>query len=147
MVSMSAETLQTLSPTECQELLHRGGVGRIGVSVGALPAIFPVRFALFGNDIVFRIAPATLLSAAVAGTVVAFETDSLDQNGTEGWSVLVVGRGELISDPVELEAARRLPLVPWSTDDDDLFVRVPADLLSGRAFVGSRSRAPAFGPT
>jgi hypothetical protein len=99
---------------------------------------------MFGDDIVFRIAPATLLNSAVTGTVVAFEADDLDRDGAEGWSVLVVGRAELITDPVEIEAARRLPLVPWSTEEHDLFVRIPADLLSGRSFAGSSARAPEF---
>lgn len=137
---MSATSLRELSSQGCRTLLREAMIGRVGVSVGALPAIFPVRFALHEHDVVFRATPGTLLADAVVDTVVAFEVDSLADDLAQGWSVLVVGRAETIEDPAELDAARRLPLEPWGSHDGDHFIRISTDLMSGREFVGSTAR-------
>jgi hypothetical protein len=84
-----------LSPDECRDLLRAGGIGRVGVSVGALPAIFPVHFRLVDDDIVFRApSPQSVAPGALAGTVIAFEADDFDVPDEAGWSVLVIGRVE-----------------------------------------------------
>ncbi len=103
-----------LSPDECRALLRAGGIGRVGVSVGALPAIFPVRYQLVNDDIVFTPTPVSLTGASLAGAVVAFEADAFDADHTSGWSVLVVGR-------VEASADSDAP-------------RVPSDRISGLRF-------------
>ncbi len=46
-----------LSPGECRALLRAGCIGRVAVSVDALPAIFPVRYRLVDDDILFDAAP------------------------------------------------------------------------------------------
>jgi nitroimidazol reductase NimA-like FMN-containing flavoprotein (pyridoxamine 5'-phosphate oxidase superfamily) len=133
---------QSLSPGDCQALIRGGGIGRVGVSVDALPAIFPVRFALLDDGIVFRTGSETLSVDAVTNAIVAFETDSVDDLG-DGWSVLVVGRAAAIEDAAALEAARQLPLAPLSSSDGDHFICIPAERISGWAFTTSGSHAPA----
>jgi nitroimidazol reductase NimA-like FMN-containing flavoprotein (pyridoxamine 5'-phosphate oxidase superfamily) len=84
-----------LSPDECRDLLRAGGIGRVAVSISALPAIFPVHYRLVGDDIVFHApSPQTAAPGALAGTVIAFEADGFDSPDDAGWSVLVVGRVE-----------------------------------------------------
>jgi nitroimidazol reductase NimA-like FMN-containing flavoprotein (pyridoxamine 5'-phosphate oxidase superfamily) len=87
-----------LSPGECRALLSAGGIGRVALSVGALPAIFPVHYHLYDDQIVLdpTIAPAQAWSFTDA--VIAFEVDALDAAGDMGWSVLVVGRAERAVD-------------------------------------------------
>jgi len=104
----------------------------VAVSVGALPAIFPVNYATLDGDVVFRSGPGTKLTAAVRGSVVAFEVDEADRFDHTGWSVMVVGPAHQITDPDERAQARALPLASWAPDRGDVFVRIEARLVSGR---------------
>ena len=69
-------SLRELSRARCFDLLATLAVGRVGVSVRALPAILPVAYAVAGDRVVFRSAPGAKLDAAVHRSVVAFETDN-----------------------------------------------------------------------
>ena len=120
---------------ECVALLATVPVGRVGVSIGALPVILPVNFALMDGTVLFRTVPGTKLDAATHGTVVAFEADGYAPDGTTGWSVLVIGRASEIRDPAELARARAIPLTPWAVGDRaEHFVRVELARVSGRRF-------------
>jgi len=69
------EGLELLTEAEARALLSSGEVGRVGITVGALPAIFPVNYRIVDGRIFFRTAPGSKMSAAAEGTVVAFEVD------------------------------------------------------------------------
>ena len=125
--------LEVLSASECARRLGRGGVGRVAVSLGALPAIFPVNYAVVGDDIVFKSGPGTKLTAALQGAVVAFEIDDSDRISHGGWSVMVVGPARRITDEQEIRQAEALPLASWAPNGDDVFIRVEARIVSGRA--------------
>ena len=124
--------LEVLAEHECRDLLGRASVGRLGLSSDSLPVILPVNFVVDGDVIVFRTGPGLKLSAAAAGDVACLEVDDIDLLGHGGWSVLVTGRLQEITDPAELEAAERLPLAPWWHRADQRYVRLSMDLLSGR---------------
>lgn len=124
--------MQILSRAECLALLRHSLVGRVIVTDRALPAAFPVNFALLGEDVVFRTAAGSKLEAASARAVVAFEVDDMDPVRQTGWSVLVQGRAALIEDPVDLARASALPLQPWAPGRRLEFVRVRSELVSGR---------------
>jgi len=111
-----------------------GGIGRVAVSVSALPAIFPIRYAMLDDDIVLRISPEGLLHAALAGAVVAFEADAVDSSLTHAWSVLVVGRSHVITDRDALAAAGQLSLAAWGKARHDVFSRISDGRISGRAY-------------
>jgi len=85
----------------------------VAVSVGALPAIFPVNYATLDGDVVFRSGPGTKLTAAARGSVVAFEVDEADRFAHTGWSVMVVGPAHQLTDPHDRAVACRLPLASW----------------------------------
>jgi uncharacterized protein len=102
--------------------------------MGALPAILPVQYLLWDDDVVFRTAPGTKLTAALLGAVVGFEIDGTEDDLSHGWSVLVVGHATEVRDPATLALARQLPLQPWSAAERDHFVRIPTEHMSGRAF-------------
>src|SRR3546814_16284954 len=70
--------LELLSEEEARELLDHSEIGRVGVTMGAIPAIFPVNYAIVDDLIVFRTAPGSKLSAATEGAVVAFAVDEFD---------------------------------------------------------------------
>jgi len=124
--------LDDLSRADALRLLSSATIGRVGVTIGALPAILPVNFGVLDDTIVFRTAPGTKLTAAVQGTVVAFEVDDADTAAETGWSVLVVGRAREITDRVALERARALGLRPWAPGAHDHFVQISLDMVTGR---------------
>jgi nitroimidazol reductase NimA-like FMN-containing flavoprotein (pyridoxamine 5'-phosphate oxidase superfamily) len=131
--------LEELSRDQCLDLLATVPVGRVGVSVNALPVVLPVNFALLDGDIVFRTARGTKFDAAVAHAVVAFEADAYGANGRRGWSVMVQGTSSELTDPAVLERAHALELAPWGVGAGaDRFVRVESRFVSGRRF-GSHS--------
>lgn len=127
-----AVALDELSRAECLRLLRSRRVGRVAVTIAALPAVLPVNYAMLGDDIVFRTMPGTKLTAAAMNTVVAFEIDEADEATRSGWSVMVIGMAEEIVDPAELQAAADLDLETWVDGAADHVVRVRCDRISGR---------------
>jgi nitroimidazol reductase NimA-like FMN-containing flavoprotein (pyridoxamine 5'-phosphate oxidase superfamily) len=130
--------LNVLTRDECLQRLGRGGVGRVAVTVSALPAIFPVNYALLDGDVVFRSGPGTKLTASSAGAVVAFEVDHSDPISHEGWSVMVVGPSHQITEPRERAEAEALPLSSWAPGQSDVFIRIEARIVSGRQLTHER---------
>ena len=100
---LTNEGLDPLTDDECVELLQRGGVGRLGITIAGLPAIMPVNYALVDGDVVFRVGEGTQLSVATQGAVIAFEVDAYDAydaydaTSSSGWSVLVIGRSSAVT--------------------------------------------------
>jgi len=128
--------VEELSRAQCLELMATMPVGRIGVSVRALPVILPVNFVLVGENIVFRTISGTKLDAATANAVVAFEVDSYAPDCKSGWSVLIRGVSSEITDPEELRALTDIPLRAWALDDRiaTRLVRIESSFISGRLF-------------
>jgi nitroimidazol reductase NimA-like FMN-containing flavoprotein (pyridoxamine 5'-phosphate oxidase superfamily) len=133
-------SLEALSHDECLELLGRAQVGRVVFTMGALPAVVPVTFALQDAAILTRTAADTRLAKAAKGAVLAFQVDELDAASRSGWSVVVTGVAELVTDADE---RRRLDglLEPWAPGERDVFIRVPLTMVSGRRIVVSE-RSP-----
>ena len=98
----------------------------------ALPACFPVNFALLDEDVVFLTNSGSKLDAAEGEHVMAFEADDVDPVSQSGWSVLVQGLASLIVDPDELARAEMLGLAPWAPSVHRQFVRIRSELISGR---------------
>lgn len=128
--------LQVLPRTECLALLATATVGRLGVSIAALPVILPVNYCLHDDAVVIRTIPGTKLDAATTQAVVAFEVDDHDADGTAGWSVLVQGVAEEVTDPAELEGLQALPLRAWAFPSGEAhrFLRIHTAFISGRSF-------------
>lgn len=132
---MASGWLEELSRPECLRLLGTVPLGRVGLSVGALPVVLPVNFCLVEETIVFKTVPGTKLDAATAGAVVAFEADGYEPDGSAGWSVMVQGVAAEITDPVELAAARALSLRAWGTGEAaERYIRLARAVLTGRRF-------------
>src|SRR5213079_2103949 len=95
--------LEVLSRDECLRLLATAHIGRIALSIGALPVVLPVNFCMLDDDLVIRTGPGSKLDAATNHAVVAFEVDSFSLFDHSGWSVLVQGVAAEIVDPVLLK--------------------------------------------
>ncbi len=131
-VVLSSADLLVLGESDCRRLLALATVGRVVLSVDALPAAFPVNYQLVGNAITFRTAPGTKLSAALNGTVVAFEIDDLDPAQRRGWSVLVVGPSRVVTDSNEVAVLDRLSMHSWVGSELPHYVKIEAQQISGR---------------
>lgn len=127
--------LELLDEADALALPASAGVGRVGVSIGSLPAIFPVNYGFVDGHIVFRTTPGSKLAVASAGAVVAFEVDDYERADRSGWSVLVVGRSEVVRD---LDAAFKVltaGIEPWAGGIRTGIVRIRPELVSGRRIV------------
>jgi nitroimidazol reductase NimA-like FMN-containing flavoprotein (pyridoxamine 5'-phosphate oxidase superfamily) len=132
------DCLEELGETDCLELLRSVPVGRVAVSVDALPVVLPVNFVVDGTEVLFRTVPGTKLLAAVARVVVAFEADDYDTASGEGWSVLVRGVADEITDPGRKSEADRLVPRSWAFGEGaDHLIRIPISVITGRRLRGT----------
>ena len=131
--------LEVLERSDCLRLLAAGEVGRIGVLEGGEPLVLPVNYAVDGDDIVIRSNEGSKVNAARGGPA-CFEIDGVDPDRRTGWSVVVRGRLEVVTD---LDAVRRDRISdladPWIGSRSHL-LRLRSEIISGRR-VGPR-RAP-----
>lgn len=125
--------LRVLAPEECVQLLedHLPRVGRVAFQQDGRLVVLPVNYRVDGDAIVFRTGDGTMLSQ-IGGQVVAFQADEVDATWAEGWSILVEGEAQVVSDVEELERLRRLPLHPWASGEKNQYVRIRLDGVSGR---------------
>lgn len=124
-----------LTPTECFEFLAGARVGRIGVSIDALPAILPVHFTVLDRSVLFPTVPGSKLDSATQGTVVAFQADDLLTSGSRRWSVLLQGMATGVDDPWELAEVATVPNATWTTSPDTAhWVRIRPGTMSGNLF-------------
>jgi uncharacterized protein len=134
-MSLVDEGLELLSDDECRYLLGSASVGRVGVSVNALPVIVPVNYGFAGDMIRFWSGPGLKLRAAQAQTVVAFEVDDFDPENQRGWSVLAVGLAAEVRDAGVLDAAARDGFGPWVEGERSHLIEIRIEFLSGRRIV------------
>jgi nitroimidazol reductase NimA-like FMN-containing flavoprotein (pyridoxamine 5'-phosphate oxidase superfamily) len=123
----------TLTRAECFEFLARASVGRIGVSIGALPVILPVHFAVHDQSVLLRTTLGTKLDAATLGSVVAFQADGWEQEEETYWSVLLQG----IASEVEegSHEARSVPIQSWGRmHQERRLVRIQTTNAYGKRF-------------
>ncbi len=90
-----------LTEQECWELLATASVGRVALSVRALPVILPVRYHLSDRRLAVCLGYHGLPERALDNTIIAFAADSIDPVTGSGWSVQVQGRSAI---PRELTA-------------------------------------------
>lgn len=125
--------LRDLDRDRCHGLLSEQRVGRIGfVEQGGQPVILPVTYVMDGRNVLFRTHEGSPLHQGVPGSRVAFEVDGLDPDRRTGWSVLVKGVAEEITDPGELERVQELPLSPWAGPGRTAYVHVVPGAVTGR---------------
>ncbi|GHG49351.1 helix-turn-helix domain-containing protein [Streptomyces griseocarneus] len=126
-------TLMRLSERECWDRLGTHGIGRLGLSGDAGPVLLPVNFLVDARTIVYR-TEADGAAAVASGTRIAFETDHLDEQRASGWSVLVTGTADRITDAGAVRVLSERPGArPWPGGRRDVWVRIVPDQVSGRA--------------
>ena len=131
---MSNKRVEILTVAECRELLDGHHFGRFSFMdyVGVLPSIIPVNYLLDGDKIVIRTDAGSKLSAALRGAPVAFEVDGVDETHQVGWSVVVRGHAEEVTDSDKLAELRQTPLLAWHPGPKPHYVRINASQVIGR---------------
>jgi pyridoxamine 5'-phosphate oxidase-like protein len=140
-VAEEQRRLQELSPQESMRLLGSISIGRIVFTARALPAILPVTHLVDGDYVIIRTDASAAITSelrAEAGTIVAYEADTIDLTEHLGWSVIVVGVAHRVIDPDDAGVYRRA-LRPWVNGAKDEVIAIHADLVTGFRLVPDRA--------
>jgi uncharacterized protein len=125
--------LEILPFDECLRRMASVPVGRVGFFSDGDMIVLPVNHVVDGQDLVFRTARGSKLSAAEGQDLVTFEADEYCEPTRSGWSVLVTGRAEVVYDEDEVERLSQLGVHPWATAVERPFwIRIRATSVSGR---------------
>jgi uncharacterized protein len=125
--------LETLPFDACLDLLGSVPLGRVCFYADGEVMVLPVNHVLDGQDIVFRTAPGSKLTAAEEQNLVTFEADQYDARTRSGWSVLMTGQATVVYDEAETERLGRLGLEPWITAVEHPFwIRIRPTSVTGR---------------
>jgi nitroimidazol reductase NimA-like FMN-containing flavoprotein (pyridoxamine 5'-phosphate oxidase superfamily) len=126
-----------LTRSECLTLLASTSLGRVVVTIGDRPIIRPVNYVFDepSQSVVFRTGQGSKFYALVQSAVAAFEIDAIDETARCGWSVIVTGITEQVSQPVDVERLNRLGLESWAPEPKPHWIRIRARAVSGRRIV------------
>jgi nitroimidazol reductase NimA-like FMN-containing flavoprotein (pyridoxamine 5'-phosphate oxidase superfamily) len=130
--------MQDLTREHCLQLLANTTVGRVAINAaGAAPVIRPVNY-LFdepSRSVLFRTAAGSKLHALVHAAAAAFEIDGIDPTTRTGWSVIIVGVTEEVTNPTELRHLEEVGLDAWAPGAKSHWVRIRATTVSGRRII------------
>jgi nitroimidazol reductase NimA-like FMN-containing flavoprotein (pyridoxamine 5'-phosphate oxidase superfamily) len=120
---------------ECLRLLAATSLGRLAVNVeGWPPVIRPVNYVFdqSSQSVVFRSARGSKLTALLLSTEAAFEIDGIEPDAHSGWSVIVIGTAEEITQAAEVHRLEQLGVRPLAPGDKPHWIRIRATVVSGR---------------
>jgi nitroimidazol reductase NimA-like FMN-containing flavoprotein (pyridoxamine 5'-phosphate oxidase superfamily) len=138
-ITGSAPTV--LDRQECLELLGAARFGRLAVSIPDKPPVIrPVHYVFdeASQSVVIMSVSGSKLGALLRSAQAAFEIDSVDETGTNGWSVIITGVTEEITSRSEIERLLASGLEPWAPGDSHTLVRIRAFTVTGRRIAGGR---------
>ena len=130
-------TRRAINTDEGFALLARGGqhVGRLVITVGGEPVVFPLNFAVDGEAIIFRTQVGTKLTG-ITRSLATFEVDDIDASG-QGWAVAFEGLAQevLDADPETMrERIAAIKLETWPGGDRPHVVRIRPYRVYGTAW-------------
>ena len=127
-----------LPRAECVRLLASHSFGRLAVSMGErAPVLRPVNY-LFdqpSQSVVFRTEVGSGFHAVVRSAEATFEIDGIEEHARTGWSVIMTGVADEVTDPNEISRLDGLALDSWAPGDKAHWVRIRASTVSGRRIV------------
>lgn len=124
--------LEELDEQQCWELASQRSIGRLAVSVGNKPDVFPVNFVVHEGSIIVKTSAGLKLAAATIGPGVAFEVDALDEQTHTGWSVVFRGVATEIEALDDIIEAESLGIQTWADSDKRRFLRITPSVITGR---------------
>jgi nitroimidazol reductase NimA-like FMN-containing flavoprotein (pyridoxamine 5'-phosphate oxidase superfamily) len=129
---------------ECLRLLASHRFGRLAVATDT-PVIRPVNYVFDdrSQSVAFRTADGSKFHAMLSHGNAAFEIDGIDPGSRTGWSVIMVGMTEEVTNATELRRLNRLGLETWTPGHKAHWMRIRAWTVSGRRIVLSAGAVPA----
>lgn len=125
--------LEVLPFEECMELVASVPVGRIAMIDRGEIAVLPVNHTVHDGRVAFRSAAGAKLDAGIMQHLVTFEVDHYDEETRTGWSVIIKGRADLVTDDDDLAALKQSGVRPWSSPTQrNVWVTLHANHVSGR---------------
>jgi nitroimidazol reductase NimA-like FMN-containing flavoprotein (pyridoxamine 5'-phosphate oxidase superfamily) len=124
-----------LSRVECLRLLAAHSFGRLAVALtDGAPVIRPVNYVFdeSSQSIVLRTSHGSKLHAVLQVREAAFEIDGVDEDSRTGWSVIVHGRAEEVTNHAEVRRLGALGVTPWAPGRKGHWVRIRARTVTGR---------------
>jgi hypothetical protein len=122
--------LHELDPVQCERLLRRGTLGRVGLWTPPGPLILPVNYAVHEDAVVIRTSATGTLARYGDDRQIVFEVDTVEEERWRGWSVLAHGRGLLVNDPEPRPPGEQAR--PWAGGDRSAELRLHWTGLTGR---------------
>ncbi len=134
MIAMT--TFEVLSEAECRRLLAEQEIGRVAFLDDEFPVVLPVNFVVDGDLIAFRTELGTKFDRVPLRRV-AFEVDGVERWNHSGWSVLVQGFGEDMTDALgaRYEDLRRGGVETWAPGAKAHWLSIDIHRISGRRIV------------
>ncbi|MFW0790994.1 pyridoxamine 5'-phosphate oxidase family protein [Gordonia sp. CPCC 205333] len=130
---VDGNVVEAVTTDEAWTLLSSRELGRVAMSVGGQPDIYPVNYFADAGRILFRTAAGTKLSEIAVNRRLAFEADATDDDG--GWSVIAKGDARILVSTRDIAAADELPLRSWVPTLKYDYVEIAVDEISARRFV------------
>jgi nitroimidazol reductase NimA-like FMN-containing flavoprotein (pyridoxamine 5'-phosphate oxidase superfamily) len=132
----STNEIRDLSRAECLRLLAAHDFGRLAVTM-EMPVIRPVNYAFDepSQSVVFKTAAGSKFHALLLKANAAFEIDGIESGSRTGWSVIIVGMTEEITNPSEVRRLDRLGLDHWAPGPKPHWMRIRAWTVTGRQIV------------
>jgi uncharacterized protein len=140
--------LSTLTVDECLRRLATQEIGHLALVVDHYPQVFCVNYRLDDFVVVFRTQLGGKLIAANHENV-GFQVDHLDPVRRRGWSVLVRGMAEDVTDrhgDLITERGRNLDIDPWVPGEYPRIMRIIPAKITGRELTAGPHAWPADAP-
>ena len=134
---MSTNQLIELERDECLRLLAVTRLGRVAVSARERtmpPVIRPINYVFdeHSQSVIFRSARGSKFTALLLSGRAAFEVDGIELADESGWSVIIHGNVEEVTNRQELDRLEQLGLHSWAPGDKPHCLRIRATVVSGR---------------
>ncbi len=117
-----------LSDEQCMTLLGRAQLGRVALSLRALPVVVPVRYMLRDGALLFT-TTGEELTRALHGNIAALQADGFDEDSGRRWSVFATGSVGIVES---LETVASMLSGPPSAGIESSLFRLKPTILSGR---------------
>ena len=134
-------TVEVLSEAECRRLLAAEEVGRVAFVDRDFPVVLPVNYVLDGDAIAIHTDAGAKFDRIPLHRV-AFEVDGVERWNQSGWSVLVQGFGQDVTDALgsRYEDLRRHGIETWLPGERSRWLTIDIQRISGRRIVHRMGR-------
>jgi nitroimidazol reductase NimA-like FMN-containing flavoprotein (pyridoxamine 5'-phosphate oxidase superfamily) len=121
---------QVLSDAECQDLLASTNLGRIALTIRALPVIMPVNYGYLGGSVILGMSDGPARRALAEENVIALGVDSSNLTDVF-WALLVIGKATEVTDTPQRAQFQSLGLADPTGLPASHYLQLQPDILTG----------------